>query len=168
VGRIVSSIKDTIFGRFSVVETFAERVRRLREGANLSLADVASRVGHSVQWVSAIETGRLKEPGIFAGVKLARTLKVTLEELVFGQAGSQDRTIAQLDGDVPADVIPIDGARRRPEADARLRRVEEAVKELPGLTALVTRLNGRVEELLAERTSVKEPASQRRTRRAPG
>lgn len=131
MGRFVSIIVDTKFDKFRDVETFADRVRRLREQASLSLADVASRTGKSVQWVSAIETGRLQEPGIFAGVKLARALGVSAEDLAFGPETAK----------APSPTINL--------AEERLARAEAAVKLMPDLMRQVAAQGEKIAELLA-------------------
>ncbi|MFF3511517.1 helix-turn-helix domain-containing protein [Streptomyces sp. NPDC002573] len=56
--------------------TFGERVQRARTRAGKTRAYVADVMGHSVEWVKAIETGRIGMPRLPKLLRLARVLGV--------------------------------------------------------------------------------------------
>lgn len=65
------------------VEAFADRLRALRDKAELTQAAVGERVGVDRSAVACWELG-LKTPGLAAAVRLARVYGQTVEQLVAG------------------------------------------------------------------------------------
>ena len=59
-------------------ETFAEKLKRLREEAGLSQAALAEKTGMNLSTIAKIEQG-LREPGWATVQKLARALGVSCE-----------------------------------------------------------------------------------------
>jgi transcriptional regulator with XRE-family HTH domain len=54
-------------------------IRTARKAKNLSQKDLAKLVGTPYSRISAIETGKLEEPGFYSVIKLLRLLDVELE-----------------------------------------------------------------------------------------
>jgi transcriptional regulator with XRE-family HTH domain len=54
-------------------------IRTARKAKNLSQKDLAKLAGTPHSRISALETGKLKEPGFFSIIKLLRLLDVELE-----------------------------------------------------------------------------------------
>jgi transcriptional regulator with XRE-family HTH domain len=58
------------------VETFADRLRRLRTAASLSASDLAYRVGVTEGAIRQLESGRTKSASFTFGLKLSKELGV--------------------------------------------------------------------------------------------
>ena len=58
------------------METFAERLRRLRTAHSLSTSDLAYRVGVTEGAIRQMESGRTKSANFTLGLKLSETLDV--------------------------------------------------------------------------------------------
>lgn len=63
------------------VRRFGIQLQRAREAAGLSQSELAKAIGIPVGSVKNYEQGR-REPKLFVAVKLAATLKVSVESLV--------------------------------------------------------------------------------------
>jgi len=64
-----------------VVRRFARNLQRTREASGLTRSALAAKAKISVPYVTMLELGK-REPSIVTVVKLARALKVGVEELV--------------------------------------------------------------------------------------
>lgn len=91
-------------------ETFAERLRRLREERGFSKVEVAKRVGLTEGAIRQLESGRTKDPRFTEGVKLAELFRVTPHYLALG------------DGLPPPS---------RPDMDRRMKEVERRLGIIP-------------------------------------
>lgn len=92
-----------------------ERLRRLREAAGLTQAELAGRAGVSRQLVGAVEGGR-QLPRVDAGLGLARALHISVESLFAPGA---------------AEVTSVTGPPPGPGAAVRLGRVGERLVSAP-------------------------------------
>lgn len=72
------------------VETFGERLRRLRTAGALSCSDLAYRVGVTEGAIRQIETGRTKSASFAIGLKLAKVLDVDPWMLATGIGDKRD------------------------------------------------------------------------------
>lgn len=92
------------------MESFGDRVRRLRVEASLSASDLAYRVGVTEGAIRQIESGRTKSASFTLGLKLAKALNVDPWLLATGveerqgargagaaQAGSLKDRVARLE-----------------------------------------------------------------------
>ena len=61
--------------------TFGERVRLLRKERGIGQKELAGAVGASVNWISRIELGKLKNPNLSGLMRLAQALNVSVDEL---------------------------------------------------------------------------------------
>ena len=64
------------------MEPTGGNVRRLREGAGLTLYRLAKLAGITPGWLRDIETGRIKSPGVAVLRKIAKGLGVDVAELL--------------------------------------------------------------------------------------
>jgi transcriptional regulator with XRE-family HTH domain len=67
-----------------------DRLRAARRRRHLSLRDLAARLGLSPSLISQVETGRAK-PSVSTLYAIAQELDVSLDELLFNDAGRGDR-----------------------------------------------------------------------------
>lgn len=115
------------------METFGERVRRLRKERGLTVTALAQRIQISEGGIRQIESGQTKQAAFDTGLKLAAVLAVSPAELAWGQSGSTNLPLASQDSD-------------------RLRVLEDQLREVQTLLA---NLNERVIPLF-ERASAEE------------
>ena len=66
-------------------ETFAQRLRRLREERGTTIANLADEVGVSEGAVRQLETGNVKSPSFVVGLRLAHYLGVDPYYLASGE-----------------------------------------------------------------------------------
>ena len=79
----------------AVNESFAERLRRLREAQGCTVASLAFDVGISEGAIRQLETGNVKSPSFVVGLKLAHHLGVDPYELALGEGSTtHERLIA--------------------------------------------------------------------------
>lgn len=64
-----------------------ERIKREREQAGMSRAVLGGLVGRSVEWVKAVENGRLRTPRLQMLIEIAGALGLTTSPLSPGTAG---------------------------------------------------------------------------------
>lgn len=57
-------------------------LKRLREARNLTQAQLAALTGLKQQYISDLETGRIQQPSLQAGLLLAAALSVQPQDLV--------------------------------------------------------------------------------------
>jgi transcriptional regulator with XRE-family HTH domain len=69
-------------------ETFAQRLRRLRNDHGYSVADLASTVGASEGTIRQLENGSVKSPSLLLGVRLAERLHVDARYLALGDGAT--------------------------------------------------------------------------------
>jgi len=67
-------------------ETFARRLRRLRQAQGLSVAALAEQCSVPVTEIRDLEDGRLKDPELSVGLRLAEALSVDAWVLALGTA----------------------------------------------------------------------------------
>lgn len=65
-------------------------VKRLREGQGLTQQELAARAGLRQQYVSHLETGRIKNPAMRAAMRLAAVLSVTPDQLMAEESAQED------------------------------------------------------------------------------
>ena len=81
-----------------------DHLRAARRRRHLSLRDLAGRVGLSPSLISQVETGRAR-PSVSTLYAIANELDVSLDELLFNDAGRGSRT-----ADAPLAVVPVEAA----------------------------------------------------------
>jgi transcriptional regulator with XRE-family HTH domain len=83
-------------------------VRRSRDGLGWSQADLAEQVDTSVEFVSMLERGA-RMPSVPTLVRLAKTLRVSVDELVGWERGTrtEHEALVALVQAVPPDVLPV-------------------------------------------------------------
>lgn len=59
-----------------------DKIRRIREEQNLSLRDLEKITGLRYSFISNIERGIVKDPRISTVIKLAKGLKVSIDDLL--------------------------------------------------------------------------------------
>jgi transcriptional regulator with XRE-family HTH domain len=101
---------------------FGARIRRLREGMDLSLRDVAERSGVSAPMLSQVERGETS-PTLAVAERIAAGLELTLSQLL------------RLD---ESDGVTVVRASERRRGGARRHRYEVLTPALPGLRAEVS------------------------------
>lgn len=69
-------------------ETFAQRLRRLREEQGTTIAGLATEVGVSEGAIRQMETGNVKSPSFHVGLRLAHHLGVDPYYLASGEGSS--------------------------------------------------------------------------------
>jgi transcriptional regulator with XRE-family HTH domain len=67
-------------------ETFAKRLRRLREERGLTIASLGASAKATPRVLRSLECGRTKSPGLLVGLHLARALNVDADYLAFGES----------------------------------------------------------------------------------
>ena len=72
------------FVELTAVESMALRVRRLRKARRLTLSALAKRCGVAPAEIRDLETGRVADPELLLGMRLAEALHVDAEYLAFG------------------------------------------------------------------------------------
>jgi transcriptional regulator with XRE-family HTH domain len=100
------------------METFGERLRRLRDERSLSVSRLASSAGVTEGAIRQMELGYTKSASFPVGVKLARALGVSPMELALGEAG----------------IVNVDEAEDLPQGMAlseRLNAIEAQIAILP-------------------------------------
>ena len=80
-----------------------DHLRMARRRRHLSLRDLAGRVGLSPSLISQVETGRAR-PSVSTLYAIANELDVSLDELLFNDAGRAARSAA----DMPLAVVPVE------------------------------------------------------------
>ncbi|HEY0396363.1 MAG TPA: helix-turn-helix transcriptional regulator [Candidatus Elarobacter sp.] len=87
-----------------MAESFAERLRRLREEQGFTVATLALEVGVSEGAIRQLETGNVKSPSFVVGLRLAHRLGVDPYELALGKGSTleerltvAERRIAKLE-----------------------------------------------------------------------
>lgn len=74
--------------------SIGEKIRTLRIGKDLSVNEFAKKSGVSKSYISNIERGVQKNPSLIVMGKLARTLNVSLEELLtYKYSGQEDQHV---------------------------------------------------------------------------
>jgi transcriptional regulator with XRE-family HTH domain len=102
----------------TAMETFGERLRRLREARELSVVRLAASAGVTENAIRQMELGYTKSASFPVGVKLARALGVSPMELALGEAG----------------IVNVDEAEDLPQGMAlseRLNAIEAQIATLP-------------------------------------
>jgi len=92
-------------------ETFAARLRRLRNEQGYTVVDLAAAVGASEGTIRQLESGNVKAPNLLLGIRLADQLKVDPHYLALGEGVGIG---ARLDG-----------------IETRLSKVERRVASIP-------------------------------------
>ena len=94
-----------------MTETFAERLRRLRNEQGYTVADLAAAVGAAEGTIRHLEGGDVKSPNFLLGIRLAEQLKVDPRFLALGEG--------------------IGVAERFDAIERRLSKVEQRVASIP-------------------------------------
>ena len=66
-------------------DTLGERIKSLRTNRGLTAAQLAACIGIGENAVFKLESGLTRQPSFAVGIKLARTLGVSPDELAFGE-----------------------------------------------------------------------------------
>jgi transcriptional regulator with XRE-family HTH domain len=82
----VSFLPGTALGDMS--ETFAARLRRVREEKGFTVPDLAAAVGVSPGAIRQLESGQSKNPGFALGLRIADRLSVDPHYLALGEGFS--------------------------------------------------------------------------------
>jgi transcriptional regulator with XRE-family HTH domain len=91
-----------------------DRLRAARRRQHLSLRDLAGRLGLSPSLISQVETGRAR-PSVSTLYAIASELEVSLDELLFNDAGRAARSGESAGADMPdPQVVPIEPPADRP------------------------------------------------------
>lgn len=80
-----------------MAETFAERLRRLREDGGLTIAALALEVGVSESAIRQLEAGSVKSPSFAVGLRLAHHLGVDPYYLAFGEGSNLNERLLVLE-----------------------------------------------------------------------
>lgn len=98
-----------------VRETLVDIVGPARRARGLSQNDLADRVGMSQEWVSGVERGKTKHPGIDALHRLADELRLPVDRLVIaaGYATTPEGAWNVIDEAAAEDADPIEEIHRR-------------------------------------------------------
>jgi transcriptional regulator with XRE-family HTH domain len=80
-----------------VNETFAERLRRLREEHGLSISGLALEIGVSEGAIRQIESGSVKSTSFSIGLKLAHRLGVDPFYLALGEGSNLNERVTVLE-----------------------------------------------------------------------
>ena len=84
-GPAVSFLPGSAIG---VSETFAARLRRIREEKGFTVPHLAGAVGMSPSAIRQLESGQIKNPSFALGLRLANQLSVDAHYLAFGEGFS--------------------------------------------------------------------------------
>jgi len=79
------------------METFAQRLRRLRNEQGLSVADLGRMVGVTEGAIRQLETGQVASPGFLLGLRLSDALHVEPHVLALGGVSSVVAKMEDLD-----------------------------------------------------------------------
>lgn len=80
-----------------MTETFAQRLRRLRNDHGYSVADLASTVGASEGTIRQLENGSVKSPSFLLGIRLAERLDVDPRYLALGEGSTFSERLDALE-----------------------------------------------------------------------
>lgn len=78
-------------------ESFAERLRRLREAQGFSVPELAAAVGSSESAIRQLEAGNVKSPSFLLGLRLADQLNVDPRYLALGAGSSMTERLDVLE-----------------------------------------------------------------------
>lgn len=78
------------------METFAKRLRKFRMVENLSLQQLADKVGASKAHIWDMEQGKTKNPSLSLLTELSRALKVPIKDLIGESEATDDQQLAPL------------------------------------------------------------------------
>jgi len=98
-----------------VSESFADRLRRLRDEQGFSVAALASEVGVSEGTIRQLESGIIKNPSFTVGLRLAHRLGVDAYYLGFGEGSTLNDRLTLLErrtGKLEQRVASLPAARR--------------------------------------------------------
>lgn len=84
------------------METFAERLRRLRTEQGIGVGDLAASCGVSPGAIRQLESGQIKNPSFRLGLRLAKALHVDADFLAFGQGHDMTDHLARIDARLDA------------------------------------------------------------------
>lgn len=82
------------------METFGQRLRRLREERGLTVVDLGNTAGCAEGTVRQLETGHTKSPNLPLGLRLADALHVDVRYLALGENPSLGERLAALEAQV--------------------------------------------------------------------
>jgi transcriptional regulator with XRE-family HTH domain len=81
-------------------ETFAARLRRVREEKGFTVPDLASAVGVSPGAIRQLESGQIKNPAFSLGLRIADRLNVDPHYLALGEGFSVTERLENLENRV--------------------------------------------------------------------
>jgi transcriptional regulator with XRE-family HTH domain len=81
-------------------ETFAARLRRIRDEKGFTVPQLAGAVGMSPSAIRQLESGQIKNPGFALGLRLANQLSVDAHYLAFGEGFSLTDRLDSLEARV--------------------------------------------------------------------
>lgn len=84
MSALPSGIRERKLRTLEGVETFGERLARLRAEKGMTATELAFMAQRSAGWLAQVERGEVQEPSFQVGIRLARALGVTPEYLAFG------------------------------------------------------------------------------------
>jgi transcriptional regulator with XRE-family HTH domain len=114
----------------------ANAIRNAREDQGIMVSEVARRAGLTTAGVMAIESGRVRNPGIETVVKIAHALGVDVGELLKEEASSNAPKVVALPSTPVTDIAPSDlderlrSAESAAQADRILRDLEAEARDL--------------------------------------
>ena len=76
---------------------FGSRIRQARESNGMSVQALADKVGTSRSWMSSIENGYVRNPGIQMIAKIADSLCVSIDSLLYMRANRWDNNGSRID-----------------------------------------------------------------------
>ena len=114
-----------------------DHLRDARRRRHLSLRDLAGRLGLSPSLISQVETGRAR-PSVSTRYAIASELDVSLDELLFNDAGRAGRSGESPLTVVPAATAPVPGSTTGPVQRADDRKVIRlaSTESIPGIDFL--------------------------------
>jgi transcriptional regulator with XRE-family HTH domain len=92
---VVSYLPAWVLGRMN--ETFAERIRRVREERGFTVPDLAAAVGVSPGAIRQLESGQIKNPSFALGLRLANRLNVDPQYLALGEGFSLTERLESIE-----------------------------------------------------------------------
>jgi transcriptional regulator with XRE-family HTH domain len=95
------------------IETFAKRVRRLREEHGMTIVQLADAIGASEGTIRQIEGGTVRNPHFSLGLRLARHLGVDPYYLAFGEGSAYAARLEDLATDHVAVRDAVNAVRSR-------------------------------------------------------
>ena len=72
-------------GKEDFVNRLGENIKRFREARNLTLQELADKVGISASYLNRLENYERNNPHIYLLINLSKALNITLDSLILGK-----------------------------------------------------------------------------------